>query len=83
MKLGVYTVKDDLSGSYQYFGFFNNHSLAKRAFSTAVSGDGIPAGDLSLYCSGYLDTDTGLLICDDLESGLAMPAFLCRGVKNE
>lgn len=76
MMKGVYTYKDDLSGSFEYFGVFNNDALARRAFLAAVRGAEYGSGDLSLYHSGYLDSNSGALVCDGMD---VIPKFVCRG----
>ena len=78
MRLGVYSIKDDVAGDYKHFGFFNNDALAKRAFDMGCKEDGIPVNDLSLYLSGYFDTDTGRVICDELENLGTMPVSVSK-----
>lgn len=70
-----YVVKDDLSGTYQYFGNFVNEAVARRAFIASVNADGMPTTDLMLYHNGTFDTNTGVF------AGFNDPVFILRGEK--
>lgn len=71
--------KDDVAGSFDYFGTFVNVELAKRNFRAACSAEGCPAADLSLYVIGCFDTDTGAVFNFDDDLG-NFPQYIMRGV---
>lgn len=70
--------KDDIAGTFDYFGSFNNVELAKRNFRTACMAEGCPASDLSLYIIGCFDTNTGAVYSSDDELG-NFPQYVMRG----
>lgn len=72
----LYAVKDDLAGSFMFFGDHVNDEVASRTFKMSCSVENVPYRDLSLYRFGKYDTETGNLVEDDLE-------FICRGEKYE
>ena len=83
MRKGIYTVKDDVSGNFEYYSTFNSDALALRDFRFNLEKSYCPQ-DLSLYLSGYLDTDTGCLVFDDLDdTRLITPRFIYKGVKKD
>lgn len=72
----LYSVKDDVAGSFDFYGNFVNDGTAVRSFRAACLGQDLPVTDLSLYRFAAFDTITGEITENDL-------TFLWRGEKNE
>lgn len=76
MKRMLYSIKDDVAGTFDFFGVFNSDALAVRSFTLATNVDSVPAVDLSLYRFASFDSESGIIIDTDFE-------FLKRGEKSE
>lgn len=82
MKKYICLFKDDVAGTFEMYGVFNNVELAKREFKRACS-SGVPADDLSLYVGAILNTENGSINAVHEEELGNFPFYVMRGFKDE